>query len=258
MRFIGIKQAVFVIAALLIAVTAAPAPALASDSREIVTGEDPEDAVKGHVYIRAVVEKGYRPMIDVELIPASEEGAVHTYTLSEENGYGISDDIMVGEYGCICYPDITETWKSDATAIYEGHEQEVTEGGDTCFVVVAGSPDFTEKYSWMSYYRDEDGGTLSGYLSRSEARALEENLYIRQDAEEEVPEEEHEDNPPEEYEDPGVPAEEEQPEEPSVQLEEDGNVTAITAVMIKAAAAALVVLVLGTFIARIVKRFRKN
>lgn len=194
-----------------LAISAAPAPhlcALAADA-PVAEAEDPEDAVKGHVYIRAALQEGYSPIIHVELLPETEGCVSHSYVLDTENGYGVSDDIAEGTYGCICYVDESSTWKYDIQAVYGGEEQEVIKENDDppCYLIVAGSPEFAEGNSWLSTYRDQDGRYVDGTVTGEMITEIKKRMIASQDTEEDgepIP-----DNPPEEYTDPSIPAEEE-------------------------------------------------
>lgn len=235
-----------VICAIAIAFTCEKSICVMASDAPVIEREDPEDAEKGHVYVRAVVEKGCSISVHVDLLPEFEEGVSHSYTLDDSCGYGVGDDIMVGTYGCICY---AEGYDSDVTAAYGGGSQEVAsgEGNETYFVVVAGSKDFVSQYEWLTNYTDSNGEHLRGYITRSEAKKISEAPNTGEDVYP-LQEEPIEENPPEEYESPAVNEEpeeahtgstEETIEEPdSGQEHKDINMTVIlTAVGIIAAAA---------------------
>lgn len=197
----------FALAVSAVIALSAPVPymrAFAADT-PVVESRDPEDAVKGHVYIRAALQEGYSPVIHVELLPETEGCVSHSYVLDAENGYGVSDDIAEGVYGCICYTDESSNRRYDVQAVYGGEAQEVREGTDDppCFLVIAGSPEFAENCRWLSTYRDSEGEYLKGTVTAEQIMAITGRLTALQDNEEDaaVP-----DNPPEEYHDPSIPA----------------------------------------------------
>ena len=177
-----------------VTVTAPAFTAGAADTGAVTAGET-EDAVTGHVYVRAAVEKGYEADIVVCLIPESEKGAVHEYRLHPGNRYGLSDDIAEGSYTCV--PFIKDPDQGASVFVeYGGGEKEVSQHEDACFLVVAGSAGFVWDYIWISDYRDEKGECLKGVVSRLEAEeafkktiAFQEELPGRDNAAGEDPEE---------------------------------------------------------------------
>ena len=223
--------------------------------------EDPEDAEKGHVYIKAVVETGYSPSIYVELIPEFEEGVSHVYTLDESNEYAVSDDIMTGPYGCICYVSRESSRKSDVQVTYGAGSREVLYGqdGPPSFVVVAGSPHFVKEYYWLSDHRDPDGKYLSGHLSEKEVQEIFRYMVEAQDSWQEEDSEEYEDAPPEEYEDPAVGRTQDSPEP---QETDTGNIVdetgGMSSVLIAAAAAVIIVMTARIILRRHRAAFRNR
>ena len=103
------KYTALIIIILVVAMTAPAVTVGAADTETAAAGET-EDAVKGHVYIRAAVEEGYEADITACLIPVSESGFVHEYRLNTGNRYGMSDDITEGCY--VCVPFITDPGES--------------------------------------------------------------------------------------------------------------------------------------------------
>ena len=168
-------------AAVLFILAAASLPAAAAD-RDVIFEEEAPDAEKGRVHIRAVVEEGYEADIGVDLIAAFDGGTVHQYLLSDDNYYGVSDDIAVGGYTCVPYLE-DEGDTAETCVEYGGYTQEVTKDGTACFVVVAGSSYFVREYVWQSAYRDENGNSLKGVIKRSEAEDLSVRLVALQDGE---------------------------------------------------------------------------
>ena len=210
------KKIIAFMACVAIVFAAAPAAVNAADTPVIET-QDPDDAVKGSVVVRGAVQTGYTPTIHVELIPESEEGSVHTYTLSIDNEYEITDQIMIGQYGCVCYCDKEDSYKSDVTVMYGGPKREVMEGDGQppVFVVVAGSPSFVNEYEWISDYRSNSGEYPKGYISQSDAENMYRTMIARDSGDTADAVGEEEAAPPEEYESPAVSstqkAEEEEP-----------------------------------------------
>ena len=179
----------------------------------VVQMQEPEGAVKGKVRLQAVIEPGYLPTIHAELVPDFEEGVVHEYVLSEGNGYELSDEIMEGTYGCVCYVDEKDMWKSDVTVTYGAGSKEVyAQAPEAVFVVIAGSPDYAEGNTWLSDYMSESGTYLKGFVSRNEIDELVGRLTAMQDGVETDYAEEEDINPPEEYVSPAVQEPEEEPE----------------------------------------------
>lgn len=160
-------------------------PAAAADS-EVIFEEESENAEKGHIYIRAAVEKDHEIEIAVDLYAGFDGGGFHHYVLGPENHYGVSDDIAIGEY--ICSPYIAESREgkesSKAYVEYGGNEQIVTQDGITCFLVVAGSREFVNDYIWLSEFRDENGNYVSGVISRDDAEKILTKTIAMQDSEE--------------------------------------------------------------------------
>ena len=149
------KYTALTIIILVVAMTAPAVTVGAADTETAAAGET-EDAVKGHVYIRAAVEEGYEADITACLIPVSESGFVHEYRLNTGNRYGMSDDITEGCY--VCVPFITDPGESASVYVeYGGGEKEVSRREDACFLVVAGSAGFVRDYIWISDFRDENG-----------------------------------------------------------------------------------------------------
>ena len=156
------RAAVSFLASLAIAL-AAPAAVTAAGM-----GGDAGDAATGHVYIRAAVEEGYEADITMTLVPTSGGGTVYEYRLNSQNRFGISDDIAEGTYTCV--PFITDPGQDGAVYVeYGGGEKDVTRGGETCFLAVAGSAGFVRDYAWISDFRDEEGEYLKGVVSRQAA-----------------------------------------------------------------------------------------
>lgn len=156
-------------------------PAAAADT-EVIFEEDPEDSKKGHVIIRAVVEKGYESDIGVDLIGSFEGGNVHRYTLASENHYGISDDVAVGSY--ICVPFISESGDSGTSEVfveYGGEEKEVTGDKTAVFLVVSGSSGFVNDYLWLSEFRTDDGEPIKGVITKEQAQELFASTIAMQD-----------------------------------------------------------------------------
>lgn len=194
-------------------------PAMASD-RDVVFMPDPDDAVKGHIYVGAIVEEGFKGDINVELYPNFPEGNVHSYELTYKDGYIVNDDIMIGEYDAVAYLADAE---DGFTAAYSAGIQEVTEGGNKYpyFAAVAGSDDFVFNQGWLSFYAVEKGSMLSGTVSDKDVQALFEETVALQNGYREGVQNEREDvalgSMPEEGASMGateeVPAEQIQPEE---------------------------------------------
>ena len=136
----------------------------ASDN-EILSGTDPDDAVKGHIYVRAIVEEGNETDITVELFPLTSEGVMHRYELTSENGYGVSDDVRVGGYEYIAYTSVDGT-----KAEHPFESIAVTEEEPSVFTVIAGSPDFAEQYTWLCSYTTDDGNSITGVISKEDAK----------------------------------------------------------------------------------------
>ena len=160
-------------------------PAAAADT-EVVFEEESENAEKGHIYVRAAVEKDHEKEIVVDLYAGFDGGGFHHYVLGPENHYGVSDDIAIGEY--ICSPYIAEDQEDEETTKtyveYGGNEQIVTQDGITCFLVVAGSREFVNDYIWLSEFRDENGNYVSGVISRDDAEKILTKTIAMQDSEE--------------------------------------------------------------------------
>lgn len=213
------KYTALTIIILVVAMTAPAVTVGAADTETAAAGET-EDAVKGHVYIRAAVEEGYEADITACLIPVSESGFVHEYRLNTGNRYGMSDDITEGCY--VCVPFITDPGESASVYVeYGGGEKEVSRREDTCFLVVAGSAGFVRDYIWISDFRDENGEYLKGVVSRRDAEeafektiAFQEQLPVAYDAE---------DDGPEEIEIAGVPGKTAAEPVPEPEAEEDGQ-----------------------------------
>lgn len=166
----------------------------------VIQKEEPEDAKKGSVRIQAVIEPGYSLRIHVELMPESERGVVHEYLLSEENGYELTDMVMEGTYGCVCYVDEEDLRDLDAAVSYEGGSKEAEAGSpEAVYVVVAGSPDYVGEYAWLSYYVSEIDAGLSGSVSLEEIDTISRRLTAMQDSAEEDGMEAEDLNPPEKY-----------------------------------------------------------
>jgi len=143
-----------------------PCRCLLAADNDVVFGSDPPDAVKGHIFVRAVVESGYETDVTVELYPYWDEGIPHRYELSEGNEFGVSDDIQVGEYDYVSYVQDEETYTSHVP-----HLVTVSEGEDAYFIVVVGSRDFVREYEWLSDYT-KDGQRISGVITSKEAEEL--------------------------------------------------------------------------------------
>lgn len=133
---------------------------------EVVFGEEPEDAVKGHIIVRAVEESGFESDVTVELYPCGEDGVPHRYELTEENGYGVSDDIQVGEYEYVSF-----TQNENAYSSHVPRSVSVSGGETAYFIVVVGDRDFVWDYEWLSDFR-KDGERMSGVITEEEAQAL--------------------------------------------------------------------------------------
>lgn len=146
--------------------------ALASDQAVVFT-EDPADAEKGKVCIGAIVEKGFKGEVTVELYPEFVDGSIHKYTLSKENNYLLSDDIMTGSYEAVAYLS-GEDRKNSETATYGGESLKVRPGSEDApyFAAVAGSNDFVEEYGWLSAYATRKGTELCGPVTWDEAKDL--------------------------------------------------------------------------------------
>ena len=187
------KYTALTIIILVVAMTAPAVTVGAADTETAAAGET-EDAVKGHVYIRAAVEEGYEADITVCLIPVSESGFVHEYRLNTGNRYGMSDDITEGCY--VCVPFITDPGESASVYVEYG-------GGE------------------KDDFRDENGEYLKGVVSRRDAEeafektiAFQEQLPVAYDAE---------DDGPEEIEIAGVPGKTAAEPVPEPEAEEDGQ-----------------------------------
>lgn len=162
--------------------------ALASDQAVVFT-EDPADAEKGKVCIGAIVEKGFKGEVTVELYPEFVDGSIHKYTLSKENNYLLSDDIMTGSYEAVAYLS-GEGRKNSETATYGGEALKVRPGSEDApyFAAVAGSSDFVEEYGWLSAYATGKGTELCGPVTWDEARAFFEDAVAHQGRKEYEPE----------------------------------------------------------------------
>lgn len=135
-----------------------------ASENEVVFGTDPDDAVKGHIYVRAIVDSENITDVTVELLPTTSEGIMHRYVLTAENGYGIADDIRIGEYDYMSY-----TAKSGTKAEHNPMRILVTENEPAIVTVIAGSKEFAEKYTCLCSYMTEDGNTISGIITEEEA-----------------------------------------------------------------------------------------
>ena len=146
--------------------------AYASDQAVVFT-EDPADAEKGKAYIGAIVEKGFKGEVTVELYPNFQGGSMHKYTLTKENGYLLSDEIMTGIYEAVAYLS-GENRGNGETAMYGGEALKVRPGSEDApyFAAVAGSSEFVEEYGWLSVYATGKGTKLCGPVTWDEARAF--------------------------------------------------------------------------------------
>lgn len=143
-----------------------PCRSLSAADNEAVFGSDPPDAVKGHIFVRAIVESGYETPVTVELYPYWDEGVPHRYELSEDNGFGVSDDIQIGEYDYVSYTQDDEVYTSHVPNLVTVDEDE-----DAYFIVVVGEQDFVREYEWLSDY-SKDGSCISGVITTEEAEDL--------------------------------------------------------------------------------------
>lgn len=157
------------------------ATAYASDQTVVFT-EDPADAEKGKAYIGAIVEKGFKGEITVELYPDFHGGSMHKYTLSKENGYLLSDNIMTGSYYAVAYLSGEDRGKGE-TATYGGEALKVRPGSEDApyFAAIAGSSDFVEEYGWLSVYATGKGTELCGPVTWEEAKGFFQDAVARQD-----------------------------------------------------------------------------
>lgn len=170
------------LAAFMAAVMSAVLPAAAADTEVIFDSED-EGAAKGHVYVRAVVEAGYEEKLEADLLAVTEGGTIHHYELSENNGYGVSDDVAIGKY--ILIPYLEETADTVTRVEYGGGEQEISEDGTAYFVAVMGSDSFVREYAWLSDYRDDNGRAMKGIITIGDAERLFAMTVASQDEQEE-------------------------------------------------------------------------
>ena len=155
--------------------------AYASDQVVVFT-EDPADAEKGKVYVGAIIEKGFKGKVTIELYPDFQDGSIHQYILSEENNYLVSDDIMTGTYEAVAYLS-GENQRNGDTATYGGVPLKVRPGNDDAsyFAAVAGSNSFVEEYGWLSYYAARKGTELCGPVTWQDAKALFQETVVLQD-----------------------------------------------------------------------------
>ena len=149
-----------------------------ASENEVVFGTDPDDAVKGHIYVRAIVDSENITDVTVELLPTTSEGVMHRYVLTAENGYGVADDIRIGEYDYMSY-----TAKSGTKSEHSSSRVLVTEDEPAIFTVIAGGKDFTEQYTWLCDYVTNDGNRVSGIVTKEEADGYYETLFARQTGE---------------------------------------------------------------------------
>lgn len=152
----------------------------ASDQAVVFT-EDPADAEKGKAYIGAIVEEGFNGEVTVELYPDFPEGSMHKYTLSKDNSYLVSDDIMTGSYEAVAYLS-GEGRGNRETATYGGDELKVRPGNEDApyFAAVAGSNDFVEEYGWLSVYATGKGTKLCGPVTWDDAKGFFEDAVAQQ------------------------------------------------------------------------------
>lgn len=151
-----------------------PARAAGSDG----FGDDPDDAVKGHVYVRALIEEGHDTDVTVELLPYSTGGVGHRYVLNGDNGYGMSDDIRIGEYEFMGFASGDDVYVSHIPGSVT-----VTEDSSTYFIVVAGSEEFANEYTWLAGYETDNGGRLSGIITHKDAARYFDNTVAAQTGE---------------------------------------------------------------------------
>lgn len=228
-------------------------PAAAADT-EAVFEEEPESAEKGHIFVRAVVEKGHETEIAVDLFAGFEGGGFHHYVLGPENCYGVSDDIAAGEY--ICSPYIAGSREPGGTSKiyveYGGSEQTVTQDRATCFLVVAGSREFVDDYIWLSEFQDENGSYVNGVMSREDA----EKILIKTIAMQYLEEEEQEDThvPDNELTAGRGSSEEAAPEAASPRPVEDGNSAFAQGSFMPGAGAAAAVFIIAALLIVIIKK----
>lgn len=165
-------------------IAAQPFTAMARDTIPVM-GEDPDDAVKGRIYIDLIREEGCDYPVEADIAPAFEDGNIHEYHLGDGEGiYSVSDDIMIGEYNCVPTMDTEKDDEipSDIQVIYSGEEREVTADTPVYFVIVEGSSSFIEQYgALLSNYVDSDGRPLkASEITQQEAAGYFDNAVSRQ------------------------------------------------------------------------------
>ena len=243
------KNPIWMVIWLLIIMLAGPCFHASAADGPVIQKEEPEDVGKGRVRIQAVVEPGYSPGIHVELMPESDSGVVHEYLLGEGNGYEMTDLVMEGTYGCVCYVDEEDMWNMDVSVSYGGGSKAVEAGApEAVYAVVAGSPDYVGEYGWLSYFVSENDAGLKGPVSAEEIEALTGRLAAMQDSIEEDAIKAEDLNPPEDC---VTPAADLMPEDKEdAEMTENGQIQDVeegqaekpenTAVLVIAAAAAAV------------------
>lgn len=183
-KYIKLKRSMLAMfAAIMASLFLISTAAYASDQTVVFT-EDPADAEKGKVYIGAIIEKGFKGEVTMELYPDFQDGSIHQYILSKENNYLVSDDIMTGTYEAVAYLSggNQENGKT-ATATYGGIPLKVRPGNEDApyFAAVAGSSSFVEEYGWLSYYATRKGPELCGPVTWQGAKALFQETIALQD-----------------------------------------------------------------------------
>lgn len=179
------KKGILAVAAAVMASLVLFSTAVYASDQTVVFTEDPADAEKGKVYIGAIVEKGFKGEITVELYPDFQEGSLHKYTLSKENSYLLNDDIMTGSYEAVAYLS-GENQGNGETAMYGGEALKVRPGSEDApyFAAVAGSSEFVEEYGWLSVYATGKETKLCGPVTWDEAREFFKDAVAQQDKEE--------------------------------------------------------------------------
>lgn len=134
---------------------------------------EPDGAVHGEAKLQALLYKNLKYPIQLDLYPEFEDGIHYSFVLSEENDYTLKEELMVGSYcvtaGIATDKDIT---KINVRAAVTPNVV-IKENSESTPVVVAleGTQEFVQDYQWLTTYKDEVDGYLSGSITEEEAKA---------------------------------------------------------------------------------------